>query len=147
MTAAVSFYDVTLPSNGFAELERQATAEGHTFLARMQVEWSNDTNRFANLGECLLGAHLDATLVAVGGLNRDPYTNNARIGRLRHIYVHADHRRSGIASRLVRELVVRNTHFETIRLRTPNADASRFYENLGFTAIADTTATHTLVLT
>lgn len=142
---AITFRDVTLPLDGFSNLEREAATEDHKFLTRLHTEWQDSTNRFDAPGECLLGAFADATLIAIGGLNLDPFADAPDVGRLRHIYVLRDHRRCGIAAGLVRELLARNTHFQTIRLRTPNADASHFYETLGFTPITDETATHTLM--
>ena len=141
---AVTIHEATLPLDGFAELEREAAAAGHQFLTRLHTEWHDTTNLFDAPGECLLGGFAGDTLIAIGGLNRDPYTDDIRTGRLRHIYVRHDHRRHGIATRLVCELLTRNTHFATIRLRTPDAGASRFYEHLGFTPLSDATATHTI---
>ncbi len=144
MTAAIMFADITLPLEGFAVLEHEAQLDGHGFLTRLRNEWTQNINRFDAPGEWLLGVYTGTQLTAVGGLNRDPYVDDARIGRLRHIYVHNNHRQRGMARRLVDELLARNTHFETIRLRTTDSIASQFYERLGFVAKIDPTATHVL---
>ena len=88
---------------------------------------------------------LKNTLVAIGGLNSDPYEQDPHIGRLRHVYVGHDYRRRGIARSLVHHILARNTQFGTIRLRTPNSDASRFYESIGFAPIDSPTATHIII--
>lgn len=43
-------------------------------------------------------------LVAVGGLNQDPYNHSTMIGRLRRFYVHPNFRKYGIGSHLLKEI-------------------------------------------
>ena len=141
---AITFHEVTLPFDEFSELEHDAGVHGHLFLMRLRNNWTDAVNRFDAPGDCLLGAYTGTQLVAVGGLSRDPYTDDARNGRLRHVYVHDNHRERGIARRHASELLARNTNFETIRLRSVNPVASQVYGRLGFIAIIAPTATHTL---
>jgi len=55
------------------------------------------------------------------------------VGRVRHLYVSAAHRKQGIGSCLVREVIVAARHsFDCLRLRTNDPHAARFYERLGF---------------
>ena len=55
------------------------------------------------------------------------------MGRVRRLYVATDHRRQGIGRRLVDAVIEQaRSHFERLRLRTPDEPAARFYEALGF---------------
>jgi N-acetylglutamate synthase-like GNAT family acetyltransferase len=77
------------------------------------------------------------------GLNVDPYVDDSTVGRLRHLYVHPDHRRRGVAAALVdRCLVDAGETFARVRLRTSSPVADAFYRSIGFEAIDDEDATH-----
>ncbi len=132
---------------GFDHLAEETSAEGHSFLARMRREWRDGRNRFDRAGELLLAAVDAERLLAVGGLNQDPYAKRPRIGRLRHLYVRACARRLGIASLLVDDLLNHAAaHFEVVRLRTDNPAAAAFYLKKGFRAVREEHATHLLRL-
>jgi N-acetylglutamate synthase-like GNAT family acetyltransferase len=89
----------------------------------------------------------DSGLVAVGGLNIDPYTSDSQVGRLRHVYVKKNERRKGYASHLVRALVhLAHPSFHTVRLLTDTDGGAAFYESLGFERVSSTTASHELIL-
>ena len=91
----------------------------------------------------MLGAYLDNRLVAVGGVNKDPYVPAIGVGRLRHVYVMRDARRLHVGTGLVRRIIGdAETVFSTLRLRTDTAAASAFYESLGFRETCEDSATH-----
>lgn len=125
-------------------LSLEARLSNHPFLDRLNADWRTGANRFDKPGECLLGLFDGGRLVAVGGLNRDPYDTSGRpVGRLRHVYVAQSHRRLGIGSQLVAELLARAQVFERMRLRTPGTpEAAAFYESLGFVRVDEPDATH-----
>ncbi|MBP6861525.1 MAG: GNAT family N-acetyltransferase [Neisseriaceae bacterium] len=128
---------------------RESQAEGFRFVAKLCDAYAQGRNRFDRPGECLLGA-FDATgqLLAIAGLNQDPYQQQRHIGRLRHFYVLAPHRRQGLGSTLLTALVTAaRPHFTTLTLRTPGTAASaRFYERYGFIAVAAKHHSHQLAL-
>lgn len=127
-----------------AELVRESEGEGFRFLARLVDEHERGVATFAGAGEALLGAYDGEALVAVGGVMRDPYAEDAGLGRLRHLYVARSHRRRGIGERIVRALEehARGT-FAVLVLRTDTEAAARFYEALGYEALPPGgTATH-----
>lgn len=67
------------------------------------------------------------------GLNVDPYTEDERVGRVRHLYVLFDYRRLGAGRRLVEAVVAAaKSRFIFLRLRTESIEAADFYEKLGF---------------
>lgn len=102
-------------------------------VRRLVDEWATGANRFDRLGEGLFGAWVDGQLVGVCGLNVDPYTGEARVGRVRHLYVLSPFRRRGVGRRLIAEVVAAaRGPFDTLRLRTQNPEAARLYEALGF---------------
>lgn len=127
------------------ELQQAATAEGHSFVARTRQEWDAGVNRFNHAGEVFFLAVEQGRVVGMCGLNHDPYVDDPTVGRLRHLYVHPNDRRTGIAARLVAEcLTSAATSFERIRLRTSNPAAAALYQSLGFVTIDSPTATHEL---
>ncbi len=128
---------------GVDELRTEAAGEGFRFMDKLVTEWRSDTNRFARPGEVLLGVFQGADLVAVGGLNRDPYAEQDGIGRLRHLYVRKSERRSGIGAALVQQLLNHAKGvFHSVRLRTDTREAADFYVSLEFRPVRDKAATH-----
>lgn len=124
------------------ELEASAAAEGHLFVARTRHDWESSVNRFDRTGEVFVLAIEENRVIGMCGVNKDPYVDDPAVGRLRHLYVDPDQRRSGIASNLVVEcLITARSSFERIRLRTSNPTAAALYLSLGFATI-NATATH-----
>jgi GNAT superfamily N-acetyltransferase len=116
-------------------------------MDRLVSDWTNGTNTFNRPGECLLGAFADRRLVGIGGLNQDPYSARADVGRVRHLYVLDSFRQKGIGGALVNRLVrAARGVFGELRLRTDTEGAAAFYVRCGFCAANDATASHTLIL-
>ena len=127
-------------------LEAQAIAEGFRFLTRLITEWDDHANRFDQPGECLLGVFCEGQLVAVGGLNRDPYAPPGT-GRLRRIYVAPAVRGRNVGKALVQQLLDHaRAQFQSVRLSTDTPEAAAFYLRCGFHQVVDDTATHTKTL-
>jgi GNAT superfamily N-acetyltransferase len=125
------------------DLRAEAAQEGFRFIDKLVAEWRSGTNRFDQPGEVLLGAIRANDLIAVGGLNRDPYADQPGIGRLRHLYVRQTMRRCGVGSALVQELIGSATStFHLVRLRTDTPLAADFYVGLGFRPAPSAAATH-----
>jgi GNAT superfamily N-acetyltransferase len=136
---------IALPIAGLEELRADAAREGYAFLDRLAEEWASGANRFDGPGEVLCGCLDRGDLVAVGGLNRDPFLDDARIGRIRRVYVRPAWRNQKVGTTLVVWLVdFACQSFEAVRLRAENPGAARLYERLGFTRIDDAHATHIL---
>ncbi len=53
----------------------------------------------------LLTASVQGVIVGIGGLNQDPYFNNPKVGRLRHLYVESGWRKRGVGRLLVTQLI------------------------------------------
>ena len=134
----------TLPSE-IAVLRTEAEQEGFKFLARLAADWASGANSFNRPGECLLGVFVDGELVGVGGLNIDPYLQQADIGRVRHLYVRARWRRQGVGRLLVDRLLgAAQGFFDQVRLRTDGDVAADFYVRCGFSPVENPTASHLL---
>ena len=102
---------------------------------------------FDRPGEALFGMWVGGQLVAVCGLNVDPYGGDHRIGRVRHLYVQSACRRLGVGRDLVTQAIgAARGHFDTLRLRTANPAAARLYEALGFRSTERTVADSTHVM-
>jgi N-acetylglutamate synthase-like GNAT family acetyltransferase len=128
-----------------APLVSAADREGHAFVRRLREEWDSGANRFDRAGEALFGAFAGKRLVGVGGLNRDPFANADGVGRLRHLYIAPEMRRSGVGRLLVERIVTEaKTGFSVVRLRTLSADAAAFYRRLGFVEVDEEAATHVM---
>lgn|SRR5262245_22379601 len=128
-------------------LVRGSEAEGLRFLKRLRDEWESGANRFQGRGEVLMLAQDRTRLVGVCGLNRDPFTSEPGVARLRHLYVARTHRREGVGTVLVQRCVEHARHdFHRIRLRAASAAAGRFFLARGFEASLESDATHTLGL-
>ncbi len=143
--SASSLARITLPVEGIDALQAEARHEGYRFIDTLVREWESGANRFDAPGECLLGHFDGGSLVAVGGLNIDPFAGDARIGRIRRVYVRREWRGKGIGRMLVSALIEEaRPHFQCARLRAENPEAARLYERLGFVPIGVPDATHIL---
>ena len=99
----------------------------------MREEWANGTNRFNRENEILFGIKSANRLIAIGGLNIDPYIADPSIGRVRHVYVSKEFRGFGVGQKLVSKIIAHAKHrFRVLRLRTHNPSAARFYARMGF---------------
>lgn len=142
----ISIQRIELPVPGIEILQSEAREEGYDFIETLVEEWASAKNRFHAQGEALCGYLDQGLLVAVGGLNCDPFASRPDIGRIRRVYVRHAWRGKGIGRALVTALVDEaRSHFSCVRLRAENADAARLYESLGFAPIASPDATHILV--
>jgi GNAT superfamily N-acetyltransferase len=136
---------IELPVPGMERLLAEAREEGYDFVETLVEDWASAENRFDAPGEVLCGHLENGLLVAVGGLNCDPFAGRPDMGRLRRVYVRPAWRNKGIGRALVTTLVVQaQTHFRCVRLRAENAGAARLYESLGFSTIQSPEATHIL---
>ena len=117
-------------------LRAESVVEGYKFVARLCDEWLSGLNRFGAPGEGLFVAQNLTGIVGVCGLNRDPYVDDASIGRVRHLYVSPSCRRQGIGRALVRTVMDAATNrFRMLRLRTTPV-AGSFYQRLGFQCVS-----------
>ena len=125
-------------------LREAAHNEQIEFVERCHVDWTSSENQFDARGE---GFWLAVTslgqVVGMVGLNIDPYLNDPSIGRLRHLYVHPDHREGGVGTELVTAAMQSALgEFKRVRLRTPGDRADAFYDNYGFERSMSDTASH-----
>lgn len=126
-------------------LRAESARDGFRFIEKLKSEWQSATNRFDAPGESLIGAFQNQSLVAVCGLNIDPYAGDSAVGRLRHLYVLKIARRQGIASAMVGHLLgVAHLSFACVRLFTDTRQAAMFYEAIGFSPTVSPTASHIL---
>jgi GNAT superfamily N-acetyltransferase len=141
----IEIQKIELPIPGIERLLMEAQDEGYDFIQTLVDDWASGENRFDGPGERLCG-HLDQGLVvAVGGLNCDPFAGRPDMGRIRRVFVRRAWRNKGIGRALVNALIGEaRSHFHCVRLRAENEDAARLYERLGFVSIADPDATHIL---
>jgi len=90
----------TLDDSMFASPLSISVDEGYTFVQKLADEFVSDVNRFDAPGALLLAVYEDETMIAVGGVHPDPYLLGDNVGRIRHVYVLPDQRRSGVGRRL-----------------------------------------------
>ncbi len=131
------------PELELGNLPALARAEGHAFVDRTVLEWTGGNNRFDKEGERFFVARIDGQPIAMCGLNIDPFIQNPRVGRLRHLFVAAQWRRSGVGRELVTAcLEGAEGTFDRVRLRTFDQGAAAFYTALGFSPLDERDATH-----
>ena len=137
-----------LPLDDLQPLLEESRQQGFEFLDRLVDEYEEGTNRFDQPGEGLYGVYNDRELIAIGGLNRDPYFRQSDVGRVRHVYVLSAWRRKGIGERLVQHIVEEaQGHYRLLTLRTMTAEADQFYRAIGFQTEPEIdNATHHLTL-
>ena len=136
-----------LPLAQLEPLLVESRAEGHNFVDRLVDDYADGSNRFDRPGEALFGVYVDGQLVAVGGLNRDPYLPDENAGRVRHVYVLPAFRRQGVGRLLMQTIIdaARSSHFRLLTQRTVNPAADFFYRALGFRRDSDVEgATHSM---
>ena len=145
MEPMIAIQKIKLPIPGIESLLMEGQEEGYDFIQTLTDDWASGENRFDGPGETLCG-HLDQGLVvAVGGLNCDPFAGRPDTGRIRRVFVRRAWRNKGVGRALVSALIDEaQSHFRCVRLRAENEDAARLYERMGFVPIADPDATHIL---
>jgi ribosomal protein S18 acetylase RimI-like enzyme len=145
-----------LPIQEFTEMLAESKIAGFRAIERLVTDWETGINRFDRPGEALFIARQGAPqsgsgsdrILGVCGLNRDPYTDSSKTGRVRRLYVMQDSRRQGTGRTLVHQVIeVAKLSFDRLHVRTTNPMAAQFYQSLGFMPCHDESATHTLNLT
>lgn len=122
-----------IQSGAINHLVEESLSQGFRFVARLIREYRSGLNCFDKSGEVLFTASVQGAVVGIGGLNRDPYFNNPKVGRLRHLYVQSVLRRRGVGRLLVTQLIHEaNQHYQLLTLRTDTVAADEFYQKLGF---------------
>jgi N-acetylglutamate synthase-like GNAT family acetyltransferase len=123
----------------------EAQSEGFNFVQRTIDEWKSGLNDFTKKGEILFGIFISDLCIGLGGLNLDPYIDDPRIGRVRHVFVSPKYRRKGLGTKLLKKIIYNSAkHFEILRLYTDNPIASSFYNSLGFKQTDGIKVTHIL---
>lgn len=137
----------TLTPTELAPLQAEAREQGFRFLDTLADEFFSGANRFDKPGEALFGVYKGAQLVAVGGLNRDPFVTDKVVGRVRRVYVTAASRRSGVGRMLLEAIIEEaKRHYPLLTLRTDSDEGAAFYEALQFSPVDADAATHHLPL-
>src|ERR1700677_4675744 len=130
-----SIRKIQLPVPGMERLRSEAKEAGYDFLETLLEDWASAANRYDAPGETLMGSLDEGLLVAVGGLNCDPFAGRPDMGRIRRVYVRQAWRNQGVGRALVTALVDEaRVHFLCVRLRAENSGAARLYERMGFAA-------------
>lgn len=128
---------VTPDEPGYIALKAESIALNFNMLRRLEENWQRGENRFNAPGEKLLGAFAFGQLVGVCGLNVDPFSQQPRAGRIRHLYIGERHRRQGIGHQLLVSVITHSgASFDFLNTHAPST-AWSFYENLGFRPVYD----------
>ncbi|WP_457154202.1 GNAT family N-acetyltransferase [Mesorhizobium sp. P5_C1] len=131
---------------GFDALKEESRLEGYWMLVRLADGWASGRNKFLKRGEALYGTWHGRDLAGVCGLNIDPYFEARDQGRVRHLFVSAPHRRTGLGRMMVETVIDRaRQHFTALNTRAPQ-EAFAFYERLGFQpVIGEEFVTHRMI--
>lgn len=121
-----------LPS-GFSQLLSDSLEQNFGALEALFQNFESGKNTFNRRGEALFAAFIGNTVVGIGGLNVDPYANDPKIGRIRHLYVLIDYHKGGVGRALVSAIEqCALEHFDSLQLFTNSPDADAFYRSLGY---------------
>lgn len=117
-----------------SHLVQESESEGYRFLTRLVGDYKDGTNTFDKPGEALFSIRDKAGhVVAIGGVNQSPFSDNAQVARLQRFYVLDDARRMGVGSRLLKEIVDHSRGaFNELNVRTESSKADAFYRANGF---------------
>jgi len=127
---------LNFPPSGFKTLQQESQQEGYRFLLRLEEDWLDGTNTFSAVGEGLYEVRVMGELVAIGGINIDPYGQSEADGRLRRFYVKKAYRRKGVGKLLVDFILQEHrSNFERVSLYTGEPAAGAFYVRCGFTEV------------
>lgn len=115
-------------------LIKESKDGGFRFLERLMNDYKDGTNTFSGLGELLVGVYNEyGAIIAIGGLNIDPFSDSQQIGRLRRFYVAKDYRRNGVGTVLLKDIVSKaKCYFDVLVLHTDTVKADNFYTAFGF---------------
>ena len=129
------------------KLAEDALQDGYKIVRRTIDQWKSGENQFKSYQEVLYGVKVAEEIVAIGGINIDPYLMDEDIGRLRHFYVHRVYRNKGIATTLLNKILEEKAaHYMVIRLTARNEVAMQLYEDYGFKKVVEFKATHIRVI-
>lgn len=132
-----------LTTNKIEPLIECSLQENFNFLSRLKNDWLIGANRFDQTNEELCQIRKGEQIIAIGGINNNPYKEAKNVGRIRHLYVLPQYRRKGIGKKLVLYLIDKyKEKYETITLRTDTEEAAQFYEALGFKKVEAENHTH-----
>lgn len=106
--------------------------EGFNHLRRLVNEYIAGENTFSGEGEALYIVREQEQIIAIVGLNQDPFSDHST-GRIRRLYVHPDYRHLGIGKQLVQKVTSEAKKFYNILVLYTNSEqASQFYLQLAF---------------
>ena len=144
MTSIIRIEEIE--THSLEDLRNESLREGFGHVARLCEDWASGFNRFNAPGEALFVALAGNEIVGVCGLNCDPYTCDARVGRIRRLYVARAHRRRGVGRALLNAVVTHaRAHFKVLRVRTE--EAGKFFSAQGFGFVTlEAETTHVLEL-
>lgn len=115
----------------------QSIDEGFNFVRRLIADFDTGKNRFDQPGEALFAALDGERLVAIGGVNIDPFESASGIGRVRRVYVLPECRGSGVGRQLMGAIEAHAAkHFRQLNLYTDTVSAAQFYQRLGYVAVS-----------
>ena len=122
-----------LPLLDLQPLLVESRNQDFNFLDWLVREYASGANRFDQPGEALFAIYSQSHMIAIGGLNGDPYLQESGIGRVRRVYVLSSWRRKGIGQRLMQQIVAEaRLYFRLLTLRTFDERADKFYRAIGF---------------
>lgn len=124
-----------LQSIDVSHLVKESETEGYRFLTRLVNDYKDGTNTFSEDGEALFCIRNKANdeVVAIGGVNQSPFSDDVKTARLQRFYVLDEARRQGIGSLLLKEITEHSKGtFDEITVRTESSKADAFYLSNGF---------------
>ncbi|KHE72031.1 GNAT family N-acetyltransferase [Halobacillus sp. BBL2006] len=132
-----------------SDLAAEGKKDGFRFLERLIRDYDDGSNTFSDCGEAIYGVfNKERVIIAIGGLNVNPFSYEQRIARLRRFYVSKAYRRKGVGRLLLNNIKsYAKMNFDVLVLHTDTKQGDQFYTSFGFTkADKYSNSTHYLML-
>ncbi|WP_439396015.1 GNAT family N-acetyltransferase [Bradyrhizobium sp. PMVTL-01] len=124
---------------GFADLEADATADGHRQMTCLAAELTETPAFFHAAYACCLGGRL----AGIGAMTDEPAPTAQPTWRMRRFYVHREFRRRQVAFSIAMALLQDAAgKVSTMTVHAGNQAAAQFWEAIGFRRVADLAWSH-----
>lgn len=127
---------------GFAELQADARADGHSHMARLADEYGSNPVLFHAVFVC----HVGGWLAGIGAMTDEPTQMPPTAWRMRRFYVHRKFRRRGVARAIALALLQHlPDEVRTVTVHAGSDDAARFWAAMGFRPVVGQAWSHQAV--
>jgi len=125
------------PPAGIELLGQEDAGAGGGHLTGLVEDWESGESDFSRPEEAFFEVRVGDRLIGLGGISVDPSsTQGSTAGRIRHLYILEEMRRSGVGSALLQVILAHaDGNFRRVRLRCDDEAVARWADARGFSPI------------